>query len=148
MPSARRLKPTTRALARAHRWQRLLESGECGSITELAAAEKIDRSYLCRVLRLTLLAPEMVEAIVGGRQPEGLTLPGLIKGFPIEWGSRRAWQRLTICGPNVSFILRSCRSPTDWVEPILIVGARRLKVQNKGAPDIRRRSGTWNRDCD
>ena len=42
-----------KALARAHRWQRLLESGECASITELAAAEKIDRSYLCRVLRLT-----------------------------------------------------------------------------------------------
>jgi hypothetical protein len=47
-----------KALARAHRWHRMLESGECGSITELAAAEKIDRSYLCRVLRLTLLAPD------------------------------------------------------------------------------------------
>ena len=45
-----------KALPRAHRWQHLLESGECASITELAAAEKIDRSYLCRVLRLTLLA--------------------------------------------------------------------------------------------
>jgi hypothetical protein len=55
-----------KALARAHRWQRLLENGECGSITGLAAAEKIDRSYLCRVLRLTLLAPELVE-LVGGR---------------------------------------------------------------------------------
>ena len=57
-----------KALARAHRWQRLLESGECSSITEPAAAEKIDRSYICRVLRLTLLAPEIVEAIVEGRQ--------------------------------------------------------------------------------
>ena len=57
-----------KALARAHRWQRLLESGECGSITELAAAEKIDRSYLCRVLRLTLLAPEIEEASC--RQPK------------------------------------------------------------------------------
>jgi hypothetical protein len=47
-----------KALARAHRWQRMLESGECASISELAAAEKIDRSYLCRVLRLTLLAPD------------------------------------------------------------------------------------------
>jgi hypothetical protein len=52
-----------KAIARAHRWQRMLESGKCASITELAAAEKIDRSYLCRVLRLTLLAPEIVEAI-------------------------------------------------------------------------------------
>ncbi len=74
-----------KALARAHRWQRLLESGECVSITELAAAEKIDRSYLCRVLRLTLLAPEVVEAIVDGRQPEAVTLPALMKGFPVEW---------------------------------------------------------------
>jgi hypothetical protein len=56
-----------KALARAHRWQRMLESGECASITELAAAEKIDRSYVCRVLRLTLLAPELVEAILDGK---------------------------------------------------------------------------------
>ena len=81
-----------KALARAHRWQRLLESGECGSITELAAAEKIDRSYLCRVLRLTLLAPEIVEAILDGRQPEGVTLPGLMKGFPVVWEKQRGWQ--------------------------------------------------------
>ncbi len=75
-----------KAIARAHRWQKMLEGGECASITELAAAEKIDRSYLCRVLRLTLLAPEMVETILDGRQPEGITLPGLMKGFPVEWG--------------------------------------------------------------
>ena len=81
-----------KALARAHRWQRMLESGECASITELAAAEKIDRSYLCRVLRLTLLAPEIVEAIMEGRQAEGMTLPGLMKGFPVEWERQRAWQ--------------------------------------------------------
>ena len=80
-----------KALARAHRWQRLLESGECPSITELAAAEKIDRSYLCRVLRLTLLAPELVETILDGRQPEAITLPGLMKGFPVEWERQRAW---------------------------------------------------------
>jgi hypothetical protein len=78
-----------KALARAHRWQRLLESGECASITELAADEKIDRSYLCRVLRLTLLAPELVEAIMDGRQPEWATLPALMKGFPVEWEGQR-----------------------------------------------------------
>ena len=74
-----------KALARAHRWQRLLESGECASITELAAAEKIDRSYLCRVLRLTLLAPEIVEAILDGRQPEKESLPALMRPFPVAW---------------------------------------------------------------
>ena len=70
----------------------MLESGECASITELAAAEKIDRSYLCRVLRLTLLAPEMVEAIMDGRQAEAATLPELMKGFPVEWARQRVWQ--------------------------------------------------------
>ena len=74
-----------KAIARAHRWQRMLESGECGSITELAAAEQIDRSYLCRVLRLTLLAPKIIEAIMDGRQPEEVTLPALMKPFSIDW---------------------------------------------------------------
>ena len=77
-----------KAIARAYRWQRVLESGECGSITVLA--EKIDRSYLCRVLRLTLLAPELVEAIIEGRQGEEVSLPGLMKGFPVEWERQRA----------------------------------------------------------
>ncbi len=80
-----------KALARAQRWQRMLESGECASFTELAATEKIDRSYLCRVLRLTLLAPEIVEAILDGRQPEGMTLRALMKGFPAEWQEQRIW---------------------------------------------------------
>ena len=76
-----------KALARAHRWQRLLETGECASITELAAAEKIDRSYLCRVLRLTLLAPELVEAILDGRQPEKMTVSALMKWLPVGRGA-------------------------------------------------------------
>ena len=74
-----------KAIARAHRWQRMLEGGECGSTTELAEAEKINRSYVCRVLRLTLLAPEIVEAILEGRQPEEVTLPGLMRPFSAEW---------------------------------------------------------------
>ncbi|HEX2281353.1 MAG TPA: hypothetical protein VHG52_06275 [Thermomicrobiales bacterium] len=68
-------------MARAHRSQRLLESGEWASITELAAAEKIDRSYLCRVLRLTLLAPGIVEAIMDGR-PGGHHAAGADEGIP------------------------------------------------------------------
>ena len=79
-----------KAIARAHRWQRMLESGECGSITELAAAEKIDRSYLCRVLRLTLLAPEIIEAILDGRQPAEVTLARLLEPFPECWGGQLA----------------------------------------------------------
>lgn len=74
-----------KALARAHRWKRMLESGDYTSLTELAAAEKINLSYMSRVLRLTLLAPEIVEAILDGRQPEGVTLPALMRPFSTEW---------------------------------------------------------------
>ena len=75
-----------KALARAFRWLRMLESGRFLTITELAAAEKINASYVARILRLTLLAPEAVEAILDGRQPEGMTLPGLMEGVEVEWG--------------------------------------------------------------
>jgi hypothetical protein len=61
-----------KALARAHRWRRLLESGEYGTLAELADAERIGRSYVCRVLRLTLLAPDIVERILDGRPTAGL----------------------------------------------------------------------------
>jgi hypothetical protein len=79
-----------KAIARAHRWQRRLESGEYASLTELAAAEKINLSYMSRIHRLTLLAPEMVEAILNGRQAEWVTLPVLMKPFPVEWEAQRA----------------------------------------------------------
>ena len=78
-----------KALARAFRWRRLLEDCSYSTIKELAAAEKINASYLCRVLRLTLLAPDIVEAILDGRQPEGMTLPGLMEPFPVEWEAQR-----------------------------------------------------------
>jgi hypothetical protein len=63
----------------------MLESGAFATINEQAAAEKINPSYVSRVLRLTLLSPAMVEAILAGRQPEGMTLPGLMEPFPGEW---------------------------------------------------------------
>ena len=78
-----------KAIARAHRWQRMLESGEFSSITELAEAEKINRSYVCRMLRLTLLAPDVVEAILDGRQgPEG-ALARVLEPFPMKWEKQR-----------------------------------------------------------
>jgi hypothetical protein len=63
----------------------MLESGEYASVTELAAAEKINQSYLCRVLRLTLLAPKMAEAILDGRPPPEITMAALTEPFPVEW---------------------------------------------------------------
>lgn len=77
-----------KALARAHRWKRLIESGRFASVADLADAEKINQSYLCRVLRLTLLAPTLVEAILDGRQLATLQLETLLKPFPVEWGGQ------------------------------------------------------------
>jgi len=65
-----------KALARAFRWQRMLDDGVCGTIEELARGERVNRGYMSRVLRLTLLAPDIVEAILDGRQPEGMRLEG------------------------------------------------------------------------
>ena len=76
-----------KALARAFRWRRMIETGRHATVAELAAAEKINPSYVSRVLRLTLLSPTMVEAILAGRQPEGVTLPGLMEGVPLAWGA-------------------------------------------------------------
>ena len=74
-----------KALARAFRWRRMMEAGRFGTIDEIAAAEKINSTYVSRLLRLTLLAPEIVDAILDGRQPEVVTLPGLMKPFPTPW---------------------------------------------------------------
>jgi hypothetical protein len=74
-----------KAVARAFRWRRMMEAGRYGTINELAAAEKINSSYVSRLLRLTLLAPDIVEAILDGRQPEGMTLPALMEPFPATW---------------------------------------------------------------
>ena len=74
-----------KAIARAFRWRDMLESGEYASVTELAAAEKINQSYLCRVLRLTLLAPGIVAAILDGRQRGGADLAMLMGPFPVDW---------------------------------------------------------------
>ena len=78
-----------KALARVHRWERMLDEGRYASIGEMAAAEKVDRGSLGTVLRLALLAPDIVEAILDGRQPEGMTLPAPIEPFPAEWDQQR-----------------------------------------------------------
>ena len=69
-----------KALARAFRWQKLLDEGRYASISEMAAAEKIERGYLGKLLQLTLLAPAVVEAIVEGRQRADVSLPMLLTG--------------------------------------------------------------------
>jgi len=78
-----------KALARAFRYQRMLDQRQYASITEMAAAEKLERGYLGSLLRLTLLAPDLVEAILDGRQPEGMTLSAMMEPFPVEWEAQR-----------------------------------------------------------
>ena len=85
-----RADPTlVKALARAFRYQRLLDEGRYASISEMAAAERIDRGYLGRVLRLTLLAPDIVEAVLDGRWPAEDGLSKLMEPFPVEWSVQR-----------------------------------------------------------
>jgi len=74
-----------KALARAFRWKRMLESGEFTTITELAKYENLALTYLTRVLRLSLLAPDIVEAILDGRQSPEMTPAALLERFPMEW---------------------------------------------------------------
>ena len=88
-PRARIDNTMIKAIARAYRWRRLLETGQHASIADIAAAEKINESYVCRVLRLTLLAPEIVEAILDGKQPQELQMETLLKPFPLEWEQQR-----------------------------------------------------------
>jgi hypothetical protein len=76
-----------KALARAWRWQRMMDEGRFASARELAEAERVGHSYVGRILRLTLLAPEIVERILDGRQAPQLA--DLMQAFPVEWDRQR-----------------------------------------------------------
>lgn len=74
-----------KVIARGFRWQRLLCNGTCSTIEDLAAAEKINPSYVSRILRLAYLSPKIVQAILDGKQPAWLTMNHLLKPFPLDW---------------------------------------------------------------
>ena len=80
-----------KAIARAFRWREMLENGTHATIAEIAAAEKINESYVGRILRLTLLAPDIIEAILNGQQPLEMTLTVLMRPFPVDWEQQRRW---------------------------------------------------------
>ncbi|MEE4539082.1 MAG: hypothetical protein V2J51_11410 [Erythrobacter sp.] len=80
-----------KALARAFRWKRMLESGEYATIAELAERQGIAPSYMTRILRLTLLAPDIVEAILDGKQGPEVTLARVLEPFPVGWADQRAY---------------------------------------------------------
>jgi hypothetical protein len=84
-----------KALVRAHRWRRRIESGQAKSITDLAEQEGVTDAYVCRLLPLTCLAPDIAEAILDGRQSKGLRLAELLGNGPLAWEEQRtAWVRV------------------------------------------------------
>jgi hypothetical protein len=95
--------PLAMMIARAHRWQALLESGRYSSIRELALDVGVDNSYLARVLRLTLLAPDIIESILNGTEPDGLSLGKLYRA-PMAWEEQR---RVLVAARSMVFSLAS-----------------------------------------
>ena len=88
-PKPRRDETLINALDRAHRWRRQIESGKAKSITDLAENEGVTVAFVCLLLPLTCLAPDLVEAILDGRQPKGLRLAELLGNGPIVWEEQR-----------------------------------------------------------
>jgi hypothetical protein len=82
--------PIQLALARGHRWLALLESGEAKSLKEIAARESLDNSYVSRMVNLTLLAPDIVAAILDDELPDHVTLFDLAVDPPALWDEQRA----------------------------------------------------------
>ena len=89
-PASRVDNALVQAIVRANRWREMLESGGYGTAADLAKAEKVNDSYLSRTLRLTLLAPDIVEAILDGRQPRALEVQALMRPVPQAWNEQRA----------------------------------------------------------
>jgi hypothetical protein len=83
------------ALARAWPWQKLLDQGVYSSVTEIAEAEKIGKSYVSRILRLALLAPDIVEAILSGWADQRAMLDRLERPLPVDWEEQRALFRVS-----------------------------------------------------
>lgn len=79
------------AVLRAHLWNKALENGKARSVAELARKEGLNESYLARVLRLCLLAPDIKQSVLDGHHPKGLRLIDMLKPFPLMWDEQRKW---------------------------------------------------------
>lgn len=79
-----------RALAQAHIWLQKLENGEFNDVTALAIHYKQNRSYVSRILRLTMLSPRLQEAIVTGQSLGNRTLADFMDGVPILWSDQKS----------------------------------------------------------
>lgn len=104
-----------KALARAFRWRKMLDTGMHATLEDLARAKGVAPSYVSGILRLTLLAPDVVEAILDGRQRVDLQLDDLLAGFPLEWAGQHRF------GSSAS-------APS-----MLTAGARGMKVHRRSS---------------
>jgi GNAT superfamily N-acetyltransferase len=104
-----------KALARAWRWQKLLDRGVYGSVTEIAEAERISKSYVSRILRLALLAPDIVKAILGGWADQRMMLERLERPLPTGWeAQRRCWSRYDAAQPEIDLASAEVQPPRLW----------------------------------
>jgi hypothetical protein len=112
-PRARIDNTMIKALARAFRWRKLLETGMFGTVEEIAAAEKINASYVGRVSPAHPFVPDIVEAILNGRQPADMTLAILMRPFAAEWGKQ-------IEDTRSRRLMKIESIAQDWSEPSFI----------------------------
>lgn len=89
-PAMQRDYSLAKLVGKAHRWMKELESGKAPTVRVLAEREKLDESYVSKVLRLTLLAPDIVKIILDGDQPDSMTWKMLSSPFPVEWEEQKS----------------------------------------------------------
>jgi hypothetical protein len=111
-----------RALARAHRWKLMLEERRYRSAGELAEAEGLTRSFVTRLLRLSLLAPDIVEAILNGQQPKGMQLEELTRAMPSEWKEQRAQRN----SHRPTFSIITCEHLNVWSGSVCVTSTKVL----------------------
>jgi len=100
-PSAKADPTIIKALARSHRWKRLLDTGHYATIKEIAETEHVAARYIGQLLQLTLLAPDLIETLLDGRLPRGIMLAQFMKPWPARWDEQRAHlQRLAEAAPT------------------------------------------------
>lgn len=114
-------KALVKTLAQAFHFQQLLDEGRYATVGDLARAKRLDQSFVSRILRLTLLAPDLVEAILNGSQPTAMQRQILLRGMPREWDKQREW-----------FNSQECRGQTleSFLTPISFRTRRDLHIDD------------------